>query len=816
MADELLNLTPDVHAKPVPDDMPASLAGMRKPEEIRYIQAFSRIIGVREEEAMEYAQRKGIRSLVENADQLLSTPVQREKHQAFLDLYRLSSAIGSRNPVIASPLDAAAFFRSVMERIHDQESFAVAYLNTRNRVIDYDVVSIGTINSSMVHPREVFRNAILNKANAIIVCHNHPTGDLTPSPDDHNVTRRLKETGEILGIGVHDHIIIHGVNRDAVYSFRQYGIMEAATPYAVPAGATAHAGQQAIASGGTARDAAGDAVWETSREITSPPKDGVREIVQKLEQGIHDFFDGEKYRAYLRTMARFHRYSVNNTMLIAMQIPDATLVAGFNKWQDQFGRNVKKGEHGIRIIAPAPVKVVKQQERIDPATRKPLRDEQGNVLTEDESVKLPTFRVVSVFDVSQTEGKPLPQLASPLTGDVERYDVLMEALHRVSPVPVVMEPMRDGMDGYFHPGPNIIALRVGMSQTQTVSAAVHEIAHAVLHSRELAVELLSPTSATASEGRNHDGEKAPDPLGRSTEEVQAESVSYAVCAHFGIPTEENSFGYIAAWSQGREVPELKASLEIITRTASKLIDGLENEIGQLQRIRDVERYFDKAFLDGTADGYAIYQIREGAQYRDFWFRSLEDLQADGLAVERSRYMTQYIGELPPMNGATDHTQERLNALFHQFNMERPADFTGHSLSVGDVIAIRQDGVVTTHYVDSFGFTPLPQFLQPANPLRGIEDAVEQNDNQFDGLINNLLSESLESSVPDKPKMPAQIVGVADTVGRTESAVPADAKRPSVRELIRQLAEKRQMAKASLAAEVHAMAIGKGHEAPSAR
>ena len=816
MADELLNLTPDAHAKPVPDDMPASLAGMRKPEEIRYIQAFSRIIGVREEEAMEYAQRKGIRSLVENADQLLSTPVQREKHQAFLDLYRLSSAIGSRNPVIASPLDAAAFFRSVMDRIHDQESFAVAYLNTRNRVIDYDVVSIGTINSSMVHPREVFRNAILNKANAIIVCHNHPTGDLTPSPDDHNVTRRLKETGEILGIGVHDHIIIHGVNRDDVYSFRQFGIMEAATPYAVPAGAVVQAAHPVMQSGGTSQDAVRESVRETANESTSPPRDGVREIMQKLEQGIRDFFDGEKYRTYLRTMARFHRYSVNNTMLIAMQKPDATLVAGFNKWQDQFGRNVKRGEHGIRIIAPAPVKVVKPRERVDPTTHKPLRDEQGNVLKEDVSVKLPTFRVVSVFDVSQTEGKPLPQLASPLTGDVERYDVLMEAFHRVSPVPIVMESMRDGIDGYFHPGRNLIALREGMSQVQTASAAVHEIAHAVLHSRGPAADLSSPASSTSSEGRNQHGEKAPDALDHSTEEVQAESVSFAVCAHFGIPTEENSFGYIAAWSQGREVPELKASLETITQTASKLIDGLENEIGQLQRIRDVERYFDKAFLDGTADGYAIYQIREGAQHRDFRFRSLEDPQADGLAVERSRYMTQYIGELPPMSAAADHTPERLNALFHQFNMERPADFTGHSLSVGDVIALRQDGVVTTHYIDSFGFTPLPQFLQPANPLRGFEDAVEQNDNQFDGVINNLPSMLLEASVPDKPKTLAQAGGIAGPVGRTESTVAADDKRPSVRDLIRQLAEKRQMAKASLDAEAHGKAIGKGHDAPSAR
>ena len=750
----------------------------KNPEEIRYIQAFSRIIGVREEEAMEYAQKKGIRSLMENATQLLATPAQREKHQAFLDLYRLSSTIDNRNPSINTPLSAAAFFRSVMDRIHDQESFAVAYLNTRNRVIDHDVVSIGTINSSMVHPREVFRNAIVNKANAVIFCHNHPTGDLTPSPDDHAVTRRLKETGDILGIVVHDHIIIHGVNRDNVYSFKQEGVMEAGAAY-------------------EAADRNGSPVSSTTgmaREATGAPRDGVREIVQKLEQGIRDFFDGEKYRAYLRTMARFHRYSFNNTMLIAMQKPEATLVAGFNKWQEQFGRNVKKGEHGIRIIAPAPVKAIKSKERLDSVTGQSLRDAQGKPLTEEVEMKLPTYRVVSVFDVSQTEGKPLPQLASPLHGDVNHFDSLLEALRRTTPVPIVMEKMREGLDGYFSPQQNRIALREGMSQAQTVSAAVHEIAHALLHNREQEYPVMvnglenpviagSPDAGTVESVGKRD---------RKTEEVQAESVSYAVCTHYGIPTEENSFGYIAAWSGGREVPELKASLEVITKTVSNLIEDVDRHLAVIQRVNEVENYFDKTFLERQEDGFALYQLKEWDQYRDYRFRPLQELQAEGLDVERQHYTMRYVGDLEK----SADTQERLDSLYEQFNVNLPSDFTGHSMSVGDVVVLKQDGVVSAHYVDSFGFAALPAFLPPVNALRGIEDVVEQNDNQFDGIINNLPPES-----QGKPVQTETMARVAHPeVKREESQ--GDKGKPSLRDQIRQLASRRQSAKEALAREVN--------------
>lgn len=206
---------------------------MRDTDELRYIQAFARIIGVKEDAAIEYAERKGLNALVDNATQLLATPVQREKHQAFLDLYRMSSTINTRNPIINSPPEkASSYFHSVMDEIYDKEAFVVAFLNTKNRVIDHEVVSVGTINSSIVHPREVFRNAIINKANSVILCHNHPSGgDLTPSTEDINITRRLKETGNLLGIKVLDHLIINGINQNEVYSFQAKGVLEAVEIY---------------------------------------------------------------------------------------------------------------------------------------------------------------------------------------------------------------------------------------------------------------------------------------------------------------------------------------------------------------------------------------------------------------------------------------------------------------------------------------------------------------------------------------------------------------------------------------------------------
>ena len=357
-------------------------------------------------------------------------------------------------------------------------------------------------------------------------------------------------------------------------------------------------------------------------------KDRLKEITASIEDGIKELFQSESYAQYLQTMSRFHHYSVNNQVLIHMQKPDATLVAGFNKWKNQFGRNVIKGEHGIKIIAPTPFKKKIEQETLDPDTHLPMLDADGKVITEEKTIQIPMYKPVTVFDVSQTEGKPLPQLAHDLSGNVANYDVFMEALRRSSPVPISMEVMGGGMDGYFDLEHQDIAIRRGMSEVQTVSAVIHEMAHALLHNRKTADEpapgwnvvMVSEggtkrafssgfeTEEEAEKFAESEGWRYVDEnefewrleveeassevkvqtLSRSTEEVQAESISYAVCAYYGIATGDNSFGYIASWSKDKTLPELRESLEVISKTADGLINDIDRHYAEILKEREAE------------------------------------------------------------------------------------------------------------------------------------------------------------------------------------------------------------------------------------
>ncbi len=632
-------------------------------------------------------------------------------------------------------------------------------------------------------------------------------------------------------------------------------------------------------------------------------KDRMKEITDSIEQGIKDLFQSDKYTEYLRTMSRFHRYSLNNTLLIAMQRPDATLVAGFNKWRDQFGRSVRRGEKGIKIIAPTPFKKKIEQEKRDPDTKAPVLNPDGSIVMEEKEIKIPMYKVVSVFDVSQTEGKPLPQLASNLTGDVQQYEIFMEALRRSSPVPISIEVMTATMDGYFDLEHQDIAIRRGMSEVQTVSAVIHEIAHAKLHNRE---------QAQLAAAQGDEAATPPKPKDRRTEEVEAESISYAVCAYYGIATGENSFGYIANWSRGKELPELRASLETINKTASDLISDIDRNFAQITKERGIDlsapeqaapvppatpepdilyqthtnprsegehdRSFiqaytradgalitgevigvgaselcigltnrlnskdiqpeqakielaqppaedvypmpdpvlaiadrdaygyteddmlpvskDKAielyekdftvymlyddnsegmafdrddidghigmfginreeweqsqeylslieghevtqqelennFLNNPADAFAIYQLKHMEETRDLRFERLERLQAVGLTVERDNYDLIYTDRLTD----TGSTSEKLNALWERFNIDHPADYRGHSLSISDIVALKQNGAVSCHYVDD-SFTELPAFLRPENYLKNAEMALEDDYGMIDGIINN--------------------------------------------------------------------------------
>ena len=296
-------------------------------------------------------------------------------------------------------------------------------------------------------------------------------------------------------------------------------------------------------------------------------RERIKEIVTGIEAGIQDLFQSDKFADYLRTMSRFHNYSYNNTILIHMQMPSATHVAGFNKWKNQFGRHVKKGEKGLTIIAPTPFKKRIEEMKLDPDTRAPVLDHDGNVIMEEREIEIPLFRPVKVFDVSQTEGRPLPSLVAPLTGDVQQYEAFMEALRRTSPVPVQFKPLREGLDGFLSLNYQTITIREGMSQVQTVCAAVHEITHAMLHNRERE-QLTAAAGITDRE--------PPKPKDKNTKEVEAESVSYTVCQYYGIETSANSLGYIATWSKDKTLPELKASLETISKTANILITSISD------------------------------------------------------------------------------------------------------------------------------------------------------------------------------------------------------------------------------------------------
>ena len=308
-------------------------------------------------------------------------------------------------------------------------------------------------------------------------------------------------------------------------------------------------------------------------------RERLQEITAGIEQGIKELFESEKYIRYLSVMSKFHRYSVNNTMLIYMQKPEATLVAGFNKWKNQFERHVKKGEHGITIIAPTPYKKKIEEMKRDPDTHALILDADGKAVMEEKEIEIPMFRPVKVFDVSQTDGKPLPELASSLSGTVPHYEAFLEAVRRSASVPIEFEAMAANTDGYFSPDRQRIAIREGMSEVQTVSATVHEVAHSKLHDRQKIQE-------TSAAGDN--ASEQPKPKDRNTEEVEAESISYAVCQYFGIQTGENSFGYIASWSKDKDLKELRASLETINKTSCELINDIERNYKEICKERGID------------------------------------------------------------------------------------------------------------------------------------------------------------------------------------------------------------------------------------
>ena len=492
------------------------------------------------------------------------------------------------------------------------------------------------------------------------------------------------------------------------------------------------------------------------------PADKLKEITDRLEQGIMELFDSDRYKEYLRVMSKFHNYSFNNTLLIAMQKPDASLVAGFQSWKNNFKRNVVKGEKGIKILAPSPFKIKQEMEKIDPATQKPVIGADGKPVKEEKEITIPAFKVISVFDVSQTEGKELPDIAvDMLTGDVECFKDVFAALEKTSPVPIGFEKIEGNSHGYYHLEEKRIAIDEGMSELQTIKTAIHEIAHAKLHD----IDPNAPKEEQA--GR-------PD---RRTREVQAESVAYAVCQHYGLDTSDYSFGYVAGWSSGRELDELKSSLETIRSTAAEIINSIDEHLQEIQKERDKEQAQKGTTIEAAEpdkDTFSIYQLKRGDETRDFRFEPYDRLAATGHTAEQTNYDLIYTAELAPGTSLED--------IYTRFNIDHPKDFKGHSLSVSDVVVLHQNGQDTAHYVDSSGYRQVPEFLQPPekeNPLKHVEDTIEQNDNHFDGIINNTPSvDELEKKAKSGEQI--SLTDLADAIKAEKTHGKGKEEKPSIR------------------------------------
>ena len=492
------------------------------------------------------------------------------------------------------------------------------------------------------------------------------------------------------------------------------------------------------------------------------PADKLKEITDRLEQGIKELFDCDRYKEYLRVMSKFHNYSFNNTLLIAMQKPDASLVAGFQSWKNNFKRNVVKGEKGIKILAPSPFKIKQEMEKIDPATQKPVIGADGKPVKEEKEITIPAFKVVSVFDVSQTEGKELPDIAvDMLTGDVECFKDVFAVLEKTSPVPIGFEKIEGNSHGYYHLEEKRIAIDEGMSELQTIKTAIHEIAHAKLHD----IDPNAPKEEQA--GR-------PD---RRTREVQAESVAYAVCQHYGLDTSDYSFGYVAGWSSGRELDELKSSLETIRSTAAEIINSIDEHLQEIQKERDKEQAQKGTTIEAAEpdkDTFSIYQLKRGDETRDFRFEPYDRLAATGHTADRANYDLIYTAELTPGTSLED--------IYTRFNIDHPKDFKGHSLSVSDVVVLHQNGQDTAHYVDSSGYRQVPEFLQPPekeNPLKHVEDTIEQNDNNFDGIINNTPSvDELEKKAKSGEQI--SLTDLADAIKAEKTRGKGKEEKPSIR------------------------------------
>ena len=673
----------------------------------------------------------------------------------------------------------------------DRELFCIVNLQADLTPINMNIVSVGSLNEALINPREIFKSAILSNAHSMMLIHNHPSGNLTPSTSDIQTTARMQELGELMGISLVDHIIT-GRNGN-YYSFRDKGefpdsrvrfstrvedidltkgmVTEATAPYEEVTDTKEK---------GDVRDI------PTVQTATIPlPVQGkdMDSIMQSLESGVEELFTSNRYQEFLKTMAKFHNYSFNNTMLIAMQRPDATLVTSYKNWQSM-GRQVMKGEKGITIIAPAPYKKMKEKEVLD-ENQRPIMGSDGKPKTEQVEVTVPHFKAVTVFDIAQTSGEPIQTLAPELlTAAVQDFDSFMQAIQKISPVPIRFDEIDGNANGYYHNADKEIVIKKGLSESQTLKTAIHETVHAKLHDREIMESL----------GVEKD---------RLTKEVEAESVAYCVCSSFGLDTSDYSFPYIAGWSSSREMKEMKASMDVIRKTAGEMIDQLTEELEiileekqktelhekygilvdaleaagyrydyresepghivlapdgtheiagylQFESWGDIKDWLEDTIAEGTdiservdralypfkfdytleeemfrgnGDRYAIYHVDEDTPGKQHLFMNMAMVKEDGITIDAANYKCVYSGRL--------HENEKLDDLYAVFNDNPPADYKAHSMSVSDVIITNRGGDMQAYYVDRFGFAELPDFAVQREKILDIVPEIENVDYEND-------------------------------------------------------------------------------------
>ena len=673
----------------------------------------------------------------------------------------------------------------------DRELFCIVNLQADLTPINMNIVSVGSLNEALINPREIFKSAILSNAHSMMLIHNHPSGNLTPSTSDIQTTARMQELGELMGISLVDHII---TGRDGnYYSLRDKGefpdsrirfstrvedidltkgmVTEAIAPYEEVTDTKEKDNVRDI---------------PTVQTATIPlPVQGkdMDSIMQSLESGVEELFTSNRYQEFLKTMAKFHNYSFNNTMLIAMQRPDATLVTSYKNWQSM-GRQVMKGEKGITIITPAPYKKMKEKEVLD-ENQRPIMGTDGKPKTEKVEVTVPHFKAVTVFDIAQTSGEPIQTLAPELlTAAVQDFDSFMQAIQKISPVPIRFDEIDGNANGYYHNADKEIVIKKGLSESQTLKTAIHETAHAKLHDKEIMESL----------GVEKD---------RLTKEVEAESVAYCVCSSFGLDTSDYSFPYIAGWSSSREMKEMKASMDVIRKTAGEMIDQLTEELEiileekqktelhkkygilvdaleaagyrydyresepghivlapdgtheiagylQFESWGDIKDWLEDTIAEGTdvservdramypfkydytleeemfrgnGDRYAIYHVDEDTPGKQHLFMNMAMVKEDGITIDAANYKCVYSGRL--------HENEKLDDLYAVFNDNPPADYKAHSMSVSDVIITNRGGDMQAYYVDRFGFAELPEFAAQREKILDIVPEIENVDYEND-------------------------------------------------------------------------------------